>query len=221
MTVQDIHGAVKRAAEATLTSLFLNAAIDEIAPPVPQKPSEENLITLKTENNDENFNQHIRDAFLHDFSHKVNQWGIELKDLNIEKLEFDSSVKDLLRKRAQARVETATSLANMCSQTDIAMQQSEREKRQAQIQAEADASVTRTKADADFYAAERHAQAAKLLQEVPLSAQLELKRLDIEMVKATGERTTFMPMNMQIGDIGMTDKHSGHMYWASNNATKL
>jgi regulator of protease activity HflC (stomatin/prohibitin superfamily) len=109
----------------------------------------------------------------------------------------------------------------MCSQTDIAMQQSEREKRQAQIQAEAEASVTRTKADADFYAAERHAQAAKLLQEVPLSAQLELKRLDIEMVKATGERTTFMPMNMKIGDIVMTDKHSGHMYRALNNAIKL
>ena len=222
MTVQDIHGAVKRAAEATLTSLFLNAAIDEIAPPVPQKPVEENLITLKQKEIDnENFNQHIRDAFLHDFSHKVNQWGIELQDLNIEKLEFDSSVKDLLRKRAQARVETATSLSNMRSQTDIAMQEAERHRKQAQIQAEADAFVTRTKADADFYATERHAQAAKLLQEVPLSAQLELKRLDVEMVKATGERTTFMPMNMQIGDIGMTDKRNGQMYWASNNVTKL
>ncbi len=60
-----------------------------------------------------------------------------------------------------------------------------------------------------------------MLQEVPLSAQLELKRLDVEMVKATGERTTFMPINMQIGDIGMTDKRNGQMYWASNNTTKL
>jgi regulator of protease activity HflC (stomatin/prohibitin superfamily) len=223
MTVQDIHGAVKRAAEATLTSLFLNAAIDEIAPPVPQKPTEENAITMKkqTESDTENFNQHIREAFLHDFSHKVNQWGIELQDLNIEKLEFDNSVKDLLRKRAQARVETATSLSNMRAQTDIAMQEAERHKRQAQIQAEAEAFVTRTKADADFYAAERHAAAAKVLQEVPLSAQLELKRLDVEMVKAAGERTTFMPMNMQIGDIGMTDKKSGHMYWASTKDAKL
>jgi regulator of protease activity HflC (stomatin/prohibitin superfamily) len=220
MTVQDIHGAVKRAAEATLTSLFLNAAIDEIAPPVPQKPSEEKPITLKTANDNENFNQHIRDAFIYHFSHKVNQWGIELQDLNIEKLEFDSSVKDLLRKRAQARVETATSLSNMRSQTDIAIQEAERHQQQAQIQAEAEAFVTRKKADADFYAAERHAQAAKLLQEVPLSAQLELKRFDIEMVKATGDRTTFMPMNMQIGDIGMTDKQNGQMYWASNKAPK-
>ncbi|CAF1003084.1 unnamed protein product [Adineta steineri] len=221
MTVQDIHGAVKRAAEATLTSLFLNAAIDEIAPPVPTKPKENELINLKIATESENFNQHIRQAFIHDFSHKVNQWGIDLQDLNIEKLEFDSSVKDLLRKRAQARVETATSLSNMCSQTDIAMQQANREKQQAQIQAEAEAFVTRTKADADFYAAERHAQAAKILQEVPLSAQLELKRLDVEMIKATGERTTFMPLNMRIGDIGMTDKRSGQMYWASSDATKL
>ncbi|CAF4668933.1 unnamed protein product, partial [Rotaria sp. Silwood2] len=128
MTVQDIHGAVKRAAEAMLTSLFLNAAIDEIAPPVPQKPTEEDLINLKSTNDTENFNQHIRDAFLHEFSHKVNQWDIELQDLNIEKLEFDNSVKDLLRKRAQARVETATSLANMRSQTEIAIQEADRSK---------------------------------------------------------------------------------------------
>ena len=221
MTVQDIHEAVKRAAEATLTSLFLNAAIDEIAPPVPQRSTEGNLISLKAESHDDNFNQHIRDAFLHDFSHKVNQWGIELKDLNIEKLEFDTSVKELLRNRAQARVETATSLANMRSQTDIAMQQAEREKRQAQIQAETEAFVVRTKADADYYAAERHAQAAKLLQEVPLSAQLELKRLDVEMVKATGDRTTFMPMNMHIGRVQMTDAESGQAYWASTSLTKL
>lgn len=110
MTVQDIHGAVKRTAEATLTSLFLNAAIDEIAPPVPQKPSEENLTAVKTANEPENFNQHIRHAFLHDFSDTVNKWGIELQDLNIEKLEFDGNVQELIRKRAQARVETATSL---------------------------------------------------------------------------------------------------------------
>jgi regulator of protease activity HflC (stomatin/prohibitin superfamily) len=221
MTVQDIHGAVKRAAEATLTSLFLNSAIDEIAPPVPQKPIEKDLIELKSTPDNENFSQHIRDAFLESFSHKVNQWGVELQDLNIEKLEFDNSVKDLLRKRAQARVETATSLANMRSQTDIAMQQADREKQQAQIHAEAEAFVVRTKADADFYAAEQHANAAKLLQEVPLSAQLELKRLDVEMVKATGDRTTFMPMNMQIGDIGVTDKQNEKIYWASSNRTQL
>ena len=220
MTVEDIHGAVKRAAEATLTSLFLNAAIDEIAPPVPEKPNTD-LINLKTATADENFNQHIRDAFLHDFSHKVNQWGIELQDLNIEKLEFDSSVKDLLRKRAQARVETATSLANMRAQTDVAVQKAEREKREAEIQAQAGAFVERTKADADFYAAEKHAQAAKLLQEVPLSAQLELKRLDVEMIKATGDRTTFLPLNMHIGDVGMIDKKNEQIFWATQNLTKL
>ena len=217
MTIQDIHGAVKRAAEATLTSLFLNALIDEIAPPVPEKIVEGVFTTAKPTSESDNFNKHIRDAFLHDFSNKVNQWGIELQDLNIEKLEFDNSVKDLLRKRAQAHVETATSLSNMRSQTDIAMQQAERQKQQAQIQAEADAFVIRTKADADFYAAERHAQAARVLQEVPLSAQLELKRLDVEMIRAAGDRTTFMPLNMQIGDIGMTDNHNRNMFWASTN----
>ncbi|CAF4143357.1 unnamed protein product [Adineta steineri] len=216
MTVQDIHGAVKRAAEATLTSLFLNAAIDEIAPSVPTKPTEKEITSVTSVSEESNFNQHIRAAFLHDFSHKVSRWGVELHDLNIEKLEFDNSVKDLLRKRAQARVETATSLANMRSQTDIAMQQADREKQQAQIRAEAEAYVIRTKADADYYAAERHAQAAKILQEVPLSAQIELKKLDVEMIRATGDRTTFLPMNLHIGDIGMIDKQNSKMYFATN-----
>ncbi|CAF1448706.1 unnamed protein product [Adineta ricciae] len=219
MTVQDIHEAVKRAAEATLTSLFLNAAIDEIAPSAPAKFTENNTTSVTSVSEESNFNQHIRTAFLHDFSRKVKQWGIELQDLNIEKLEFDNSVKDLLRRRAQARVETATSLANMRSQTDIAMQQAEREKQQAQIRAEAEAYVIRTKADADFYAAERHAQAAKVLQEVPLSAQIELKKLDVEMIKATGDRTTFLPMNLHIGDIGMIDKQNNKIYFATNTVS--
>ena len=74
MTVQNIHGPKKRAAEATLTSLFRNAAIDEIAPPVPERPSDKKVITSKSTSEEEkNFSRHIRDAFLHDFSHKVNQ----------------------------------------------------------------------------------------------------------------------------------------------------
>ncbi|CAF1639836.1 unnamed protein product, partial [Didymodactylos carnosus] len=180
MTVQDIHGAVKRGAEATLT-------------------------------------KHVREAFLHDFSRKVHEWGIELKDLNLEKLEFDGNVKDLLRKRAQARIETATNLANMYSQTEIAMQQADREKRQQQIKAEAEASVIKTRADAEYYAAERHVQGARLLQEVPLSAQLELKRLDVEMIRATGDKTTFLPLNMQIGSMNTRDPNNGQMYWTMQN----
>ncbi len=50
--------------------------------------------------------------------------------LNIEKLEFDQNVKDLLRKRAQSRLETATNLANMYAQTEVAMQEADREARQ-------------------------------------------------------------------------------------------
>ena len=112
-------------------------------------------------------------------------------------------MKDLLRKRAQARLETATNLANMYQQTEVAMQQADRQRREVQIKAEAEASATRLKADAEYYAADRRAAAAKLLSDVPLAAQIELKRLDVEMVKATGDKTTFMPLNLAIGDIAM------------------
>ncbi len=39
-------------------------------------------------------------------------------------------MKDLLRKRAQSRLETATNLANMYAQTEVAMQEADREARQ-------------------------------------------------------------------------------------------
>ncbi len=58
----------------------------------------------------------------------------------------------------------------MRPQTDIAIQQAEREKQQAQIRANAEAFVTRTKTGTNFYAAERHAQEAKLSQEMLFSA---------------------------------------------------
>jgi len=68
------------------------------------------------------------------------------------------------------------------------------------------------------FTVERHAQASKLLQEVSLSAQLEWTRLDIEMVKAIGKRTIFTPMNMHIGEIGIS---SGQMHWVSSITMKL
>jgi len=165
------------------------------------------------------FSRHIRDSFLHDFSQKVHGWGIELKDLNIEKLEFDQNVKDLLRKRAQARLETATNVSNMYQQTEVAIQQAERGRREMQIKAEAEATTTRLraeaeftatkmKADGDFYMAERRAAAAKLLSDVPLAATLEVKRLDVEMVRATGDKTTFLPHHMVIGDVAMHSKNA-------------
>jgi regulator of protease activity HflC (stomatin/prohibitin superfamily) len=132
-----------------------------------------------------------------------------------EKLEFDSNVKDLLRKRAQARLETATNLANMYAQTEVAIQQADRERRQAQIKAEADSVTTKTRADAEYYAAERRAAAAKLLSDVPLAAQLELKRLDVEIVRATGDKTTFLPLGTTISDMAM-QPHKGQMFWASS-----
>lgn len=241
MTVQDIHGSIKRAAEAVLTSIFLNASIDQIAPSVPsnvkgKSPQLESLDNLGEDHAD--FSRHVRECFLHSFTQRVLEWGIELKDLNIEKLEFDRSVQDLLRKRAQARLETATNIANMFAQTDVAVQEAERERKQKQIKAEADATSIRTKADADFfatqrqaeaaaivtqrqaeasaiaikttadaefYAAQRRAEAAKLLNDIPLANTLEAKRLDVEIIRATGNRTTFVPLGVNVGEFGLRD----------------
>ncbi len=75
------------------------------------------------------------------------------------------------------------------------------------MRAEADATALRTRADADFYAAERRAAAAKVLAECPLATQLELKRIDVEIVRATGDKTTFLPLGMQINDMSLAGKN--------------
>lgn len=96
MAVSDVHGAVKRQAEAMLTSLFLNASIDEIAPSLPAHPRDEKtpkdqntLLAEKQNGNGDvpsyqrlqalepyaperaDFSRHIRECFLHDFSRQV------------------------------------------------------------------------------------------------------------------------------------------------------
>jgi hypothetical protein len=50
------------------------------------------------------------------------------------------------------------------------------------------------------------------------SAQLEWTQFDIEVVKAIDERKIFTPLNMHIGEIGIS---SGQMYWVSSITTKL
>lgn len=230
MAVSDVNGAVKRAAEACLTGLFLNASIDEIAPSIPTHPSAavddkqkrplpvEKLESYQPERAD--FSRHVREAFLHDFSRTVHSWGVDLRDLTLEKLEFDQSVKELLRKRAQARLETSTNLAILTTQTEVALQQSDRERRQVIIAAEAQANATRLKADADFYMAERRAAAAKLLSEVPLAAQLEMRRLDVEIIKATGDKTTFLPLGISVDTFTVPGKN-GQLFMASQASTVL
>lgn len=253
MTVQDIHGSIKRAAEAVLTSIFLNASIDQIAPSVPsntkgKSPQLEMVDNMSEDHAD--FSRHVQDCFLHNFTQRVAQWGIELKNLNIEKLEFDQRVQDLLRKRAQARLETATNIANMFAQTDVAVQESERDRKQKQIKADAEAAAIRTKAEADFfatqrqaeasafaaqrqaeanalvikatadaefYAAQRRAEAAKLLNDIPLANTLEAKRLDVEIVRAAGNRTTFLPLGVNVNEVGLRDGKDP-VVWAGKRA---
>ena len=100
------------------------------------------------------------------------------------------------------------------------MQQADRQRREVQIKAEAEATATRLKADADYYAAERRAAAAKLLAGVSLAAQLELKRLDVEMVRATGNKTTFLPLNVAIGDVAMNNG-DGNTIFAKQRAAAV
>jgi len=245
MTVQDIHGAVKRAAEATLTNIFLNTSIDQIAPSIPtnSRSTAEKLPIDPIENRGQehaDFSRHIRNAFLHDFTERVQEWGITLKDLRIEKLEFDKSVQELLRQRAQTRLETATNLANMYAKTEIAVQEAQRDQKEKIIKAEANAVAVRTQAEADYfaterktaasaltirsiadaeyYAAEKRAAAAELMNKCELASKLEVKRLDVEIVRATGSKTTFLPLGVTVNDYAV-EEGKNPIIWAHNSNT--
>ncbi|AYV85671.1 MAG: SPFH domain / Band 7 domain containing protein [Satyrvirus sp.] len=240
IVVNNIDLSLKRTAESILTNIFLNISIDQIAPSVPSADGKQKKpILVREQHLDENedFSRYIRNTFLHDFKTLVSGWGVEITNLTIEQLDYDKNIGDLLRKRAQARLETATNLANMFSQTEIAVQEAHREYESKKIKSEAESNAVKIASDAEFYrkkrqaeadaisietiaraeyiAAEQRSRAAELLSKNQLASKLEVKRLDIDIVKATGNKTTFLPLGTTIKSAGITGPDKDPIYWTN------
>jgi len=214
-TVNDVHGAIKRQAEATLTNVYAHLSIDEIASSL----STERAFSLKGKGPE----QDITDDFIHKatvlfheaFKEVVSGWGVALTNLNIEKMEFvDKQFADTLRLRAQKRLETDTNLVNVDGANQVLLKQAECQKQQKIIEATGEAQSLKTMADARVYAAEKDAEAAEKLERIPLARELALLKGQAEVVKNMGNNTIFMPTDMKLRGYG---NKNGNLFFTKPN----
>ena len=132
-------------------------------------------------------------------------WGLVLLDMSIEKLEFhDQELKKLLANRASNKLQTASDRANIAAQAATGIQK-----------AEGLAQEQKIKADAELYTAEQRAKGARLQEDSGLAKELAVLRGLKEVVEAAGNKTTFIPWNMQL-DV----RDGGAGYWMSEGKEK-
>lgn len=132
-------------------------------------------------------------------------WGLVLLDMSIEKLEFhDQELKKLLANRASNKLQTASDRANIAAQAATGIQK-----------AEGLAQELKIKADAELYTAEQRAKGARLQEDSGLAKELAILRGLKEVVEAAGNKTTFIPWNMQL-DV----RDGGAGYWMSEGKEK-
>jgi hypothetical protein len=120
-------------------------------------------------------------------------------DMCIEKLEFhDPALRELLTQRASNKLQTASNRANIAAQAQTGIQKAQGLAQEARI-----------KADAELYTAEQRAKGARLQADTELAKQLAIMRATREIVEAAGNKTTFIPWNMQLNlrEGAMTDEH--------------
>jgi len=95
---------------------------------------------------------------------------------------------------------------------------SDADKYSVETAANAKAEAIRILADAEFYAANKRAEAAHILSQNSLASRLEYKRLDVDIVKATGMKTTFLPLDLKIGSCQINDPEGGLSVWGNNTS---
>lgn len=217
LSVNDVHGAIKRQAEATLTSVFAHLSIDEIAASL----STDRATSLKEKEHEsvfqEDFIHKATTLFLDEYKEIVRGWGVELENLNIEKMEFvDKQFADALRKRAQSRMETDTNLVNADSSNLVELKQAEREKQQAILRAEGEAESMKIMANGRYDAAKLDTKAAEELSSQPLAAKLAILKTKGEIVEKMGNNTVFMPHGFKLNP---SISKNGSAFFAHQNVS--
>lgn len=121
--------------------------------------------------------------------------------MSIEQLEFhDQDLRKLLGQRASNKLQTASNKANIAAQAATGIQK-----------AEGVAQEQRIRADAELYTAEQRAKGARLQEDTALARELAILRGLKEVVEAAGNKTTFIPWNMNL-DV----RDGGAGYWLND-----
>jgi regulator of protease activity HflC (stomatin/prohibitin superfamily) len=184
LRTEDVEGDIVKQAYATLTSVFSQLSINEIA------NSLASTIVASEKGKEDaaphDMLHHATDLFMREFRDIVRDWGVEAKLVNITSLQpKDEAFRKALQSRAEQSMSANSNLAVVAAQTEVVIQEAERNKRKAMIDA-----------DARVYAAEKEAEAAAKLANQPLAQELAIMRGKAEIARSYGNNTVFTSADM-------------------------
>lgn len=204
---------IKRQAYATLTSVFSQLSINEIASSLATTTTTHTRGKGKEKAEDapHDMLHHATSLFMKEFESVVEKWGVEAQLVNISKMRLvDKTFRDTVQSRAQQSMDANTRLAVVEIQTDVELQEADRKRQKAIIDAEGQAEAVKRAADARVYAAQKDAEAAKLLTEQPLAERLAVMKGQAEIASALGDKTVIT--DMKLGEYGVKGTQ-GQMLW--------
>lgn len=212
----DVHGSIKRLAEATLTGVFANLSLGEIASSL----STAQTIALHDKGKEKDGDvqndllHKATSTFLNEFQKIALEWGVDLLDLKIEKMEWEKKFSDVLRDRTEKSLTTATNLLNVGAKNQVEISESERKAQQRRIEAEGEAEAIITMAEARRKAAGLDTEGAKALASEPVAVALAMKKADAEIIGRVGNNAIYIPT-----DFGMygLNRGQGPMFFARQN----
>lgn len=217
LKVDQVHSAIKIQAESTLTSVFAQLSIDQIQTGL-SSTSVTSLKDEKKEISDEHvvppdFIHQATDLFVKEFQNVAQGLGVELKALNILSMEFtNKEFLAALQTRAKERMEASTKLANTAVLNEAEISESERKAKQVRIDTDAETKRMKELASARLDVAKKDKEAAQQLASQPLAAELAILGKHADIAKAMGDKTTFIPHGMSLGNYSLRDVR-GNMVW--------
>lgn len=221
LEVDDVTSAIKLQAESTLTSVFSRLSIDQIQSSI----SSSAVSTIKNKDKQraipDDFIHQATELFMEEFRSIVGRWGIELETLNILSMKFDDVFQEAILNRARTRMETATKLATVCDNNEIATKEANNHSELKLINAKAEANAMKTLAEAQLEVARARTDAAKIISSDPLASKLAILDKQIEMAGKLGDKTTIIPHHFALDGSSIKGAQNQLLWFKPNHGKSV
>lgn len=217
LITEDVVEDIKKQAMATLTSVFSQLSIDEIAPSI----ASTNTSNMKNKNEaiPHDMLHHATDIFMKEFQSIASMWGVDRAAINFTQLHLaNETFRAVVQSRAQQSMVANTNLSVVVTNTEVQIQEAKREQQKKVINAEGDAIAIRTLADANLYAATKKTEAAEFLAKQPLAVELSLMEAQEKIAKSLGDKTVIT--DFKLGNYGVKGT-SGQMLFLNKKQAAM
>ena len=227
LITEDVVEDIKKQAHATLTSVFSQLSINEIATSL--ATTNISNVKEKSENIPHDMLHHATEIFMKEFQSVAAVWGVDAKLVNITSLQLvNETFRSVVQSRAQQSMEANTKLSVVATNTDVEIQEANRQKQKKIIAAEGEAESIIKIADANLYSAKKKTESAQLLSTQPLAMELSILDAQKEIAKNLGDKTVITDFKLsnysQSGSKGQllffSDKCNPKTEAVDNKATK-